>query len=202
MKEIQFDDDRFTFAPNANDAYKTKSDFSSKSVFRPPESLKDIYTDGGARIIQTEERKRYVGAWAFYDEFSNELVGAAQDDSTNNSMELTAVIKALEYLDSLGIPKDKWCTIILDSDYVRFGAISWCKKWERNGWKKYDSSGNETEIKNLELWKQLRELTRDRKIWFKKVAGHSGIEGNEKVDIECTRLMDEFCKENNIVKKK
>ena len=51
-----------------------------------------------------------------------------------NNETLMAVINAIKYLDKLGIPKDRWCTIVLDSDYVRFGILFWSKKWEQNGW--------------------------------------------------------------------
>jgi ribonuclease HI len=201
MKEVTFAEGEIQWSPTDNDKYKSeKPDFKTpiKPNFKPPESVKTIYTDGGSRILQTPDRKRYVGAWSFYDQNTGETFGEACDDSTNNMMELTAVIKAIEYLDKLGIPKDRWCTIVLDSDYVRFGILFWCKKWEANGWVKKDSYGNSQEIKNLDLWKKLNDLNKSRKIYYEKVAGHSGDEGNERVDIECRMLMDQFIKDNNI----
>ena len=203
MKEINFEEGEIKWGPSEIQKYKPDtSDFKAKrKEFRPPECVKKIYTDGGSRIIQTSERKRYIGAWSFYDENTNEIYGEACDDATNNAMELTAVIKAIEYLNDLGIPKDRWCTICLDSDYVRFGILFWSKKWKANDWKRYDDKGKEIEIKNLKLWQKLYDLNIDRKISYEKVAGHSGVEGNERVDINCRKLMDDFCIENKIQRK-
>jgi ribonuclease HI len=199
MKEVVFQEGELQWSPEDNDKYKKGSDYkSAKPQFKPPESVKTIYTDGGSKIIQTAERKRYIGAWSFYDQNTGEIHSEACDDATNNMMELTAVIRALEYLDQLGIPKDRWCTIVLDSDYVRLGILFWVKKWEKNEWVKYDQFGNKQEIKNLDLWKKLNDLNKSRKIFYEKVLGHSGNEGNERVDIECRMKMDEFIKENNI----
>lgn len=200
MKEVTFEEGEIQWSPQDNEKYKTESDFTKKREFTrtPPDFIKVIYTDGGSRILNTAERKRYIGAWAFYDQTSDEMSGSACDDSTNNMMELTAVIKALEYLDTIGVPKDKYVKIVLDSDYVRLGILFWVKKWESRGWVKVDQNGESHEIKNLDLWKKLNELNKTRKIWYEKVAGHSGDEGNEKVDIECRMLMDEFIKDNDI----
>jgi ribonuclease HI len=199
MKEIVFQEGELQWSPEDNEKYNHGTDYKNvKRVFRPPESVKTIYTDGGSRIIQTAERKRYIGAWAFYDQNTGEIHSEACDDSTNNMMELTAVIKAIEYLNLLDIPKDRWCTIVLDSDYVKLGITAWVKKWEKNEWVKFDQYGNKQEIKNLDLWKKLNKLNKERKIWYEKVLGHSGNEGNERVDIECRTKMDEFIKLNNI----
>lgn len=203
MKEVNFEEGEIKWSPESSQSFKSeKSDFkdNKRKEFKPPECLKKLYTDGGSRIIPTKERKRYVGAWAFYDEATNEIFGEASDDATNNAMELTAVIKAIEYLNELGIPKDRWCTIVLDSDYVRFGILFWTKKWKANNWVRTDSEGKELEIKNLKLWQKLYDLNTERKISYEKVSGHSGVEGNERVDIHCRKLMDQFCMENNIVK--
>lgn len=204
MQEVEYNGE-LDWTPRDNDKFKSDkpSDFKKEHrVFKPDNIIKTIYTDGGSRIIPTTERVRYVGAWAFYDANTGETVGEVVDDSTNNAMELTAVIKAIEYMNTIGVPKDEWVEIALDSDYVRLGILFWVKKWEKNDWVKKDRDGNISEIKNLELWKKLNDLNKERKIYYNKIQGHSGEEGNERVDIECRRLMDEFCKENNIVRKK
>jgi ribonuclease HI len=202
MQEVNFEDGEIKWSPSSTPIENNrKSDFKNKKEWKPPECLKKIYTDGGSRIIPTSERKRYVGAWAFYDEGTNEIYGQAEDDATNNAMEMKAVINAIEYLNELGIPKDRWCTIVLDSDYVRFGILFWSKKWKENNWVRKDKDGKTLEIKNLDLWKKLYELNSERKISYEKVAGHSGVEGNERVDIHCRKLMDKFCLENNIKRK-
>ena len=204
MQEVTYNPGELAWTPRDNDKFKSNkpSDFKKERVFKPDNIFKTIYTDGGSRIIPTETRTRYVGAWSFYDANTGEIFGEAADDSTNNAMELTAVIKAIEYMNTIGVPKDEWVEIAFDSDYVRLGVLFWVKKWEKNDWVKRDRDGNISEIKNLELWKKLNNLNKERKIYYNKVVGHSGEEGNERVDIECRRLMDEFCKEHSIVRKK
>ena len=204
MQEVTYNPGELAWTPRDNDKFRSNkpSDFKKERVFKPDNIFKTIYTDGGSRIIPTETRTRYVGAWSFYDANTGEIFGEAADDSTNNAMELTAVIKAIEYMNTIGVPQDEWVEIALDSDYVRLGVLFWVKKWEKNDWVKRDRDGNISEIKNLELWKKLNNLNKERKIYYNKVVGHSGEEGNERVDIECRRLMDEFCKEHSIVRKK
>lgn len=204
MQEVTYNPGELSWSPRDNDKFRSSkpSDFKKERTFKPDNIFKTIYTDGGSRIIPTETRTRYVGAWSFYDANTGEIFGEAVDDSTNNAMELTAVIKCIEYMNTIGVPKDEWVEIALDSDYVRLGVLFWVKKWEKNDWVKKDRDGNISEIKNLELWKKLNDLNKERKIYYNKVVGHSGEEGNERVDIECRRLMDEFCKEHSIVRKK
>ena len=207
MEEINFAEGEIEWNPSDNQKFQSPSEsyspptnssnfnLKSKRIFEAPsDAVKKIYTDGGSRILNTEIGKRYVGAWSFYVTEDDELHGKAEDNSTNNQMELMAAIRALEWLDQYGVPKDSWVIIVTDSDYVRLGILFWTKKWAKNNWVKINQEGKPEEIKNLDLWKRLYELNQSRKVYWDKVKGHSGEEGNEKVDVNCGLLMDEFIK--------
>lgn len=200
MDEVKYEN--FEWNPDDNEKFRDpnqKNNNFSKRTFTPPKDSRVIYTDGGSRILTLEnDSKFYLGAWAFYDTETKELVSKAEEKATNNQMELLACIRALEHIDELGYPKDQWVTIKLDSDYVRLGMIFWIKKWISQNWVRVDKEGNANEIKNVDLWKRLNELSQSRKIYWEHVDGHSGEEGNEKVDLECGSKMDQYMKENNI----
>ena len=207
MEEIVFSEGEVEWNPSDNQKFQSPSEsyspptnssnfnLKSKRIFEAPsDAVKKIYTDGGSRILNTETGKRYVGAWSFYVVEDDEVQGKAEDNSTNNQMELMAAIRALEWVDQYGVSKDSWVIIVTDSDYVRLGILFWTKKWAKNNWAKINQEGKPEEIKNLDLWKRLYELNQSRKVYWDKVKGHSGEEGNEKVDVNCGLLMDEFIK--------
>lgn len=129
-----------------------------------------IYTDGGANPNPGP------GGWGaiLIDEKGREkeLSGGA-DDTTNNQMELTAVIEALNALKQP-------CTVDLyvDSQYVKNGITSWMKSWIRKGWR--TSSGSR--VKNQPLWEALHEATQRHEIQWHWVKGHAGDTYNERVD--------------------
>ncbi len=102
-----------------------------------------------------------------------ELSGG-EKETTNNRMELTAVINALSALKTA-------CDISLytDSKYVMDGITSWLPNWKRNGWK---TSNKKTPVKNMDLWQRLDELTRGHEIRWIWVKGHAGHPENERVD--------------------
>ena len=91
-------------------------------------------------------------------------------------MELMAVIMGLRSLK-------RRCRMELftDSEYVRQGLTSWMAKWKRNGWRKADKRGS-SEIKNVDLWKELDQLVARHEIKFTRVAGHSGHPENDRCD--------------------
>jgi ribonuclease HI len=120
------------------------------------------------------------GAIIFLPETSIELSGF-ELDTTNNRMELVAVIETLEYLIKKKI-HDK-VDIYSDSAYV-INALTkgWLKNWERNNWK--TKAGDE--VKNIDLWKRLiclRSKYEGKDIGFIKIKGHSGHIHNERVDL-------------------
>ena len=116
------------------------------------------------------------GGWGFilrHVGSGKELVksGGARE-TTNNRMELLAVIHGLESLN-------KPCRVELftDSVYVGKGISEWLSKWKAKGWRR-----KEGPIRNLELWKQLDELTSRHEVHYTRVAGHSGHPENERCD--------------------
>ena len=104
---------------------------------------------------------------------SHDLSGGDRD-TTNNKMELNAVIKALEAL-----PSGSSATVITDSTYVKNGATCWMAAWKRNGWKTADRKP----VKNRDLWTLLDALLETRKITWRWVRGHDGNEFNERADV-------------------
>ena len=107
-----------------------------------------------------------------YQGEAKELYGG-EVDTTNNKMELRAVI---EGLSSLREP----CSVKVytDSKYVMDGIKSWIHNWKRNNWK----TANKKDVKNKELWIQLDKLVNKHNIAWECVKGHSGNPGNEKAD--------------------
>ena len=99
-----------------------------------------------------------------------------KDSTTNNVMEMVAVIKAMEKCIELGI---KYIRVYTDSKYVCMGLTEWSKNWERNGWK--TSSGGD--VKNKDEWVKMVELMRKFEIIdIKWVKAHNGNVNNERVD--------------------
>jgi ribonuclease HI len=117
------------------------------------------------------------GAWMRTGEHERELCGG-EPLTTNNKMELTAVIEGLRALT-----RPCAVTIHVDSTYVMKGVQSWMAGWKRNGWRTADKKP----VKNLELWQALdAELARHEVRWA-WVKGHSGDPGNERADALANR---------------
>ncbi len=134
----------------------------------------DIYTDGackgnpgpggwGALLVSGERRKELFGGEAL---------------TTNNRMELLAVIRALEALNGPG----DLC-IHTDSQYVQKGITEWMRNWKSRGWKTADRKP----VKNADLWQRLDELAALHRIDWRWVRGHSGHPGNEAADALANR---------------
>lgn len=110
--------------------------------------------------------------------------GGKSKRATNNQMELTAAIRALEYAKekNLGLPLE----IYADSKYVLLGVTEWIKKWVANGWK----TAAKKPVLNEEMWRELHALSEDLKpTWF-YVEGHSGDIYNERADEIATAFAD------------
>ena len=101
-----------------------------------------------------------------------ELFGG-DPDTTNNRMELTAVIEALGSLK-------RRCRVIVhtDSQYVKLGVTEWLPTWIRRGWK---TAGNKA-VKNADLWRRLAQLASAHDVQWRWVKGHAGVPGNERAD--------------------
>jgi len=101
-----------------------------------------------------------------------ELCGGAAE-TTNNRMEMTAVIEVLEALERASV-----ITIVTDSTYVRDGVTSWIHNWKRNGWK----TAAKKPVKNTELWQRLDAARARHEVTWEWVKGHAGHPENERAD--------------------
>lgn len=97
--------------------------------------------------------------------------GAAE--TTNNQMELTAAIMALEALD-----KPSKITIVTDSSYVKDGITKWIFGWKKNGWK----TSAKKAVKNEDLWKRLESAAQQHEVNWEWIKGHAGHIENERAD--------------------
>jgi ribonuclease HI len=142
--------------------------------------LKDvvIYTDGACK---GNPGPGGWGAWLRSGGHEKEIWGG-EDHTTNNRMELTAVIESLAALKA-----PSRVTLHLDSEYVRNGITSWIHNWKRRGWR---TASNQA-VKNVDLWQRLDALTQAHQIDWRWVRGHAGDEGNERADALANRGVDE-----------
>ena len=137
-----------------------------------------IYTDGSCI---GNPGKGGWGALLVYQGLKKELYGFSQE-TTNNIMELTAVIESLKSM------KSKYPIIITtDSNYVKNGITDWINSWKKNNWK----TSNKKPVKNKELWIELDNLCQLYNIEWKWVKGHSGHPGNERADALANKAIDE-----------
>lgn len=142
-----------------------------------------IYTDGSSR------GNPGPGGWGAIIIYDNKIVelGGGETHTTNNRMELTAVIKALEFVFKLETRnKQPEAIIHTDSEYVMKGITEWIHNWQKKGWK----TANKKQVLNQDLWQILLELTEGRSIEWKYVAGHTGIHLNERADEIATSFAD------------
>lgn len=129
-----------------------------------------IFTDGAAK---GNPGKGGFGVVISYDGLVLEK-GGYKEHTTNNEMELRAVVEALKEI----VSKNRPVEIYTDSKYVVEGAKGWVFGWAKNGWK----TKAETDVLNKELWQELLPLLGKVAIEWHKVPGHVGIIGNERAD--------------------
>lgn len=131
----------------------------------------NIYTDGAC------SGNPGPGGWAailFYKGFQKEIAGA-QMDTTNNRMELTAALKALECLKE---PCD--VELYTDSAYLCNAFVQrWVDNWQKNGWR----TSKKEPVENQDIWEQLIAQTHKHRITWRKVKGHSDNEHNNRCDV-------------------
>jgi ribonuclease HI len=140
-------------------------------------STVEIYTDGACR------GNPGPGGWAAFlsvDGREKEIAGA-EALTTNNRMELTAVIRALEALH-----RPVSVRVFTDSQYVRRGITEWVTAWKARGWRTADRKS----VKNLDLWQRLDELAARHEIDWRWVPAHAGVPGNERVDRLANQAID------------
>ncbi len=132
-------------------------------------SVVEIWTDGACK---GNPGPGGWGAWLKSGGHEKELFGG-EAQTTNNRMELTAVIEALASLK-------RRCRVELhtDSQYVQLGITEWLPNWVRRGWKTADRKP----VKNADLWQRLHALSLQHEIDWRWVRGHAGISGNEHAD--------------------
>jgi ribonuclease HI len=139
----------------------------------------EIYTDGACR------GNPGPGGWGvllIYEGIKKTLYGGAQD-TTNNRMEMQAVIEALKALKS-----DCEVSLYTDSKYVMDGINKWLPGWKKRNWQ----TSNKKPVKNRDLWEILDIATQSYKIEWHWVKGHTGNPGNEKADSLANRGIDEL----------
>lgn len=131
--------------------------------------LIEIYTDGAC---SGNPGPGGWGAIILYNNDSSTLSGG-EKLTTNNRMEITAIIKSLEMIE-----ENSEIKIYTDSKYVINGITNWIKAWKENDW----ISSNKKVVKNVDLWKKLDLLVQKKIISWQWVKGHSGNKMNENVD--------------------
>ncbi len=129
----------------------------------------EMFTDGACR------GNPGIGGWGVLLRFrdTEKTLHGGEAHTTNNRMELTAVIKGLEALS-------KPCEVAITSDskYVLSGITEWLENWKKRGWK----TASKKPVQNVDLWQQLDSLTQTHSIEWKWVKGHSGHRENEIAD--------------------
>ena len=143
-----------------------------------------IYTDGAC---SGNPGPGGWGALLQFGEHERELKGGERN-TTNNRMELTAAIAALETLK-------RTCKVHLhtDSTYLRDGMTSWIHNWKRNGWR----TTAKNPVKNVDLWQRLDEAIQSHDIEWHWIKGHAGDPGNEAADALARQGLDAYGRDNN-----
>jgi len=150
-----------------------------------------IYTDGGC------SGNPGPGGWAYVmvlNTFQGGKVIASdmggEKETTNNRMELTAVISSLRALkDMKDVPRK--AAVYTDSQYVQLGITEWIKNWKRYSWKTSDKKP----VKNKDLWIELDALADELSVSWNWVKGHAGDEYNEQCDKMTREAIDEVLKQ-------
>ena len=129
----------------------------------------DIFTDGACR------GNPGPGGWAALLRYGDteKMFSGAQEQTTNNRMELIAAIEGLEQLK-----KTMDVVLTTDSQYVKDGITKWIDGWKKKGW----ITSQKKPVKNVDLWKRLDEAVANHSVEWKWVKGHSGHTENEMVD--------------------
>ena len=137
----------------------------------------DIYTDGAC---SGNPGPGGWGALLRYGTKERELFGG-EPDTTNNRMELTAVIRALE-----AMTRPVKARVHTDSTYVKDGITKWIHGWKRNGWR----TASKDPVKNADLWQRLEQATARHELEWHWVKGHAGHPENERADELANRGID------------
>lgn len=139
----------------------------------------EIYTDGACR------GNPGPGGWGAVLRYAGreKCLHGGEAQTTNNRMELTAAIQALENL------KRSCCVVLTtDSQYLRQGITEWLPNWKRRGWR----NAERKPVKNADLWQRLDTLAMHHEIEWRWVRGHNGHPGNERADRLANQGIDEM----------
>ena len=140
----------------------------------------DIYTDGSCI------GNPGPGGWSFIVKYENGVTkefNGSENHTTNNRMELTAAIEAINFCK-----KGMIINIYTDSKYLKDGITIWIKKWKINNWK----TANKKNVKNFDLWESLEEKIKGREIKWIWVKAHNENIFNEKADILARKAIKEI----------
>ncbi|MEE9602295.1 MAG: ribonuclease HI [Thermoguttaceae bacterium] len=144
-----------------------------------------LFTDGGC------SGNPGPGGWAFVMRHlatGKEIErSGAERETTNNRMEMTAVIRGLEALN-----RPTSVELITDSTYVGKGISEWMPKWKASGWRRREK-GRWAEVKNEDLWRQLDILIETHIVHFTHIRGHSGHAENERCDTLAVAAYQKYC---------
>ena len=149
-----------------------------------PLAVVELYTDGAC------SGNPGPGGWAFilrHPASGKELeASGGEATTTNNRMELTAVVRGLETLKKASVIE-----LFTDSVYVGKGLMEWMPKWKAAGWRRTER-GRPAPIKNEELWRRLDELVGQHQLKYTRVAGHSGHKENDRCDELAVAAIQQF----------
>ncbi len=148
------------------------------------EDLVEIFSDGACR------GNPGPGGWGALLRFNNEEkeLWGGEAATTNNRMELTAVIRALEALE-----RPSRVRLYTDSQYVQKGISAWILDWKRRGWR----TAGRKPVKNADLWRRLDELAALHDVEWHWVKGHAGNAGNERADLLANKGIPDDKKTNS-----
>ncbi|WP_133127085.1 ribonuclease HI [Legionella nagasakiensis] len=139
----------------------------------------EIYTDGACK------GNPGPGGWGVLLRYQGQekTLHGAESHTTNNRMELTAAVKALEALK-------RPCQVELytDSQYLRQGMTNWMVQWKKNGWR----NAKKEPVKNVDLWQRLDELAKIHQIRWHWVKGHAGHPENEQADSLANQAIEQL----------
>lgn len=143
-----------------------------------------VYTDGGC------SGNPGPGGWGcvVIDSGKSHEYSGGEKQTTNNRMELTAAISALQAVSDNSSWASRKVTVFSDSQYVKNGITSWINNWKKNGWK----TAAKKPVLNQDLWMKLDSLYSRLNVEWKWVKGHAGVEYNEVCDSLCRREMEKF----------
>ncbi len=139
----------------------------------------EIYSDGACK------GNPGPGGWGVllrYGKHEKQLYGG-ESQTTNNRMELTAVIRGLQ-----GLKRPSKVLIVTDSQYVKNGITQWIHNWKRNGWK----TAGKQPVKNADLWQQLEREVIKHQVEWRWVKGHAGHPENEMADLLANRGIEDL----------